>query len=68
MCAERLKGRVAIVTGGGSGIGRATALLLAEEGASVAVADLAGDIASETVKMIRDRGGRAQEARLAMPM
>jgi meso-butanediol dehydrogenase / (S,S)-butanediol dehydrogenase / diacetyl reductase len=35
----RLKGKVCIVTGGGSGIGRATCLLFAKEGASVVVAD-----------------------------
>jgi len=56
---KRMENRVAIVTGSGSGIGRATAILLAEEGASVVVADLAEDIASETVKMITDSGGKA---------
>jgi NAD(P)-dependent dehydrogenase (short-subunit alcohol dehydrogenase family) len=39
---SRFSGKVAIVTGGGSGIGRATALLLASEGARVTVADIAG--------------------------
>lgn len=52
-----LEGRVAIVTGAARGIGREHALLLAEEGASVVVNDLAGGdkVASE----IRERGGRA---------
>ena len=40
---SRFEGKVAIVTGAGSGIGRATALLLASEGAAVTVADIASD-------------------------
>jgi NAD(P)-dependent dehydrogenase (short-subunit alcohol dehydrogenase family) len=65
---SRLEGKVAIVTGAGRGIGRAEALLLAEEGARVVVNDLgaAGDgtgsdaaPADEVVKEIRDRGGEA---------
>ena len=43
----RRDGKVAIVTGGASGIGRATSLLLAREGAAVVVADLDGDGAAE---------------------
>ena len=51
--------RVALVTGAGSGIGRATAIRLASEGASVAVVDLRLDAAEETVGAIADAGGRA---------
>jgi NAD(P)-dependent dehydrogenase (short-subunit alcohol dehydrogenase family) len=48
-----------IVTGAGSGIGRATALAFAREGASVLVADIRDDRAAETVALIVDRGGEA---------
>jgi len=50
---------VAIVTGGGSGIGRATALLLAREGARVVVADVADAATKETVDQVRAGGGEA---------
>ncbi len=53
----KLKGKVGLVTGGGAGIGRATALALAREGASVAVADLVAATAEETSRMIEDKGG-----------
>ena len=43
----RLEGKVAIITGAGSGIGRATALRMASEGAKVAVADMSADLAEE---------------------
>ena len=55
----RLQGKVAIVTGGGSGIGRATSLAFASEGAKVVVVDVVTQGSEETVKMIRDANGEA---------
>lgn len=57
--AGRLEGRVTIVTGGGSGIGRATSRLFAKEGASVAVLDV-NDAVHETAEMIAREGGEAK--------
>lgn len=54
-----LKHRVAIVTGAASGIGRATAIALAEAGAAVWVADLNGEGAAQVAKSIRAGGGEA---------
>jgi NAD(P)-dependent dehydrogenase (short-subunit alcohol dehydrogenase family) len=52
-------GKVAFVTGGGSGIGRATALAFAQAGASVAVVGRTNASTQETVQLIEDAGGRA---------
>jgi NAD(P)-dependent dehydrogenase (short-subunit alcohol dehydrogenase family) len=55
----RLAGKVAVVTGGGNGLGRATAVRFAEEGAAVVVADLLDGPGHETVAQIESAGGRA---------
>ncbi len=57
--AELFSGKVALVTGGGSGIGRATALAFARAGAKVAVVDIAREGGNQTVRMIKDAGGDA---------
>ena len=56
----RFVDKVAIVTGGGSGLGEATAVRLGGEGAHVAVLDIRAEAAEETVRRITDAGGRAQ--------
>jgi len=56
-------GKVAFVTGAGSGIGRAAALAFAREGASVVVADVSEQGNQDTARMIEDLGGRALAVR-----
>ena len=55
----RFDGRTALITGGGSGIGREAALLFAERGARVVVADLVAEGGERTADTIRERGGEA---------
>jgi len=56
----RLEGRVALVVGGGSGIGQASCEALAAQGATVVVADLKAELAAETAGQIEAQGGRAE--------
>lgn len=57
---DRLKGKIALVTGGSSGIGRAAAVLFAREGAKVVVADINGGGGNETVSKVAKDGGEAR--------
>jgi len=54
-----VEGKVALVTGGASGIGRATALTFAREGAKLVIADINADGGQQTVHMITENGGEA---------
>ena len=57
----RLAGKVALITGGGSGIGRESALLFAREGAAVVVVDIDGAAAARVAGEVREAGGRAAD-------
>ena len=57
--AKRLRGKTALITGGAGGIGRATALLFAGEGAAVAIVDLNDEAGQQVVREISVAGGRA---------
>ena len=58
----KLQGKVAIVTGAARGIGRASAIRFAQEGAKVTVADVRANLGPETVRMIETAGGTASFA------
>ena len=55
-----LAGKIALVTGSGSGLGRAQAVLLAERGAEIIVHDVNPSAAEETIKLIENHGVRSQ--------
>ena len=57
---NRLEGKVALITGGGSGIGKASCLLFASEGAKVVAVDMKVESAEQTVEEIRKAGGEAR--------
>ena len=60
----RLNGKVAVITGGALGIGRATARLFASEGATVAIGDVDGVVAEKVAREIVENGGKA----MALPL
>jgi NAD(P)-dependent dehydrogenase (short-subunit alcohol dehydrogenase family) len=65
--AGQVQGKIALVTGGGSGIGRATAIALAREGAKVMIADYVPEGGDRTVKLIKEKGGELCEPKPTCP-
>lgn len=63
----KLKNKTAVVTGGGSGIGKAISVVLAKAGAHVQVVDLNADAATQTVKEIKEAGGNATHFLVNVP-
>jgi NAD(P)-dependent dehydrogenase (short-subunit alcohol dehydrogenase family) len=59
MAEMRFRDKVAVITGGGGGIGRATALAFAREGARIVIADIDKESAAESVRLIEQAGGKA---------
>jgi len=57
---DRVKDKVAIITGGGSGIGEATAKLMSREGATIAIADIDDENGKRVAKEIKSAGGKAE--------
>jgi len=57
--ADRLKGKIAFITGAGMGMGREASVLFAEEGARIVVADIDGKAAQDTVALVEKAGGQA---------
>ncbi|MEH3140961.1 MAG: SDR family NAD(P)-dependent oxidoreductase [Mycobacterium kyogaense] len=55
----RLQGKIALITGAGSGLGRESSVLFSEEGAKVAIVDIDGDRAEQTRKLVEQAGGEA---------
>ena len=62
--ANQFKDKIAIVTGGGMGLGRALSKELAGEGATVVVADIKGDAAAQVADRITQNGGRARAVQI----
>ena len=56
----RLAGKTAVITGGAAGMGRATSLAFAAEGATVVILDIQKDAGDEAVRLIREKGGTAE--------